>query len=448
MSCSKLSVLIAVVFAMHAQSQPVEPKAGQWKTWVLASGDQMRLPAPPAAAATASELQWLRGFIASGTQGALDQIAYWDSGSPGYRWIEMTITDYVKPIGSSVFATRALGIMGAAIYDATIAAWDTKYAYNRPRPNEVDPTIRPLVSYPNSPSYPSEHAVVAGAASVVLGYLVPSKAQDYVSLAEEAARSRLFAGTQYPSDVLAGLQLGRAIGALMVSRAQADGSDAVWTGSVPTDPGKWRGTNPALPLAGTWKSWVLAPNSQFRSGPPPAFDSAQELAELAEVKNVNRTFDTNRAAFFWQGSAQAVFYDILQKKLFEYEAAANPPRAARAYALAGIAYADASIACWDAKYTYWAIRPFQLDPTVTTLFPTPNHPSYPSAHACQSNSVATVLEALFPNDAQLFADQAIEAGNSRIWAGIHFRSDIVAGAALGQAVANAVLERAKTDGSQ
>src|SRR5260370_3878023 len=189
MSWLEVCVVRAVVFGMCAQSKPVEPKAGQWKTWVLASGDQMRLPAPPAAAATASELQWLRGFIASGTQGALDQIAYWDSGSPGYRWIEMTITDYVKPIGSSVFATRALGIMGAAIYDATIAACDTEYAYNRPRPNEVDPTIRPLVSYPNSPSYPSEHAVVAGEASGLLGYPAPSKAQAYVSLAEEPARS-------------------------------------------------------------------------------------------------------------------------------------------------------------------------------------------------------------------------------------------------------------------
>jgi len=59
-----------------------------------------------------------------------------------------------------------------------------------------------------------------------------------------------------------------------------------------------------------------------------------------------------------------------------------------------------------------------------------------------------VLGYLFPRDADFFSAQAQEAGFSRLWAGIHFRSDIEAGLAIGRAVAQKVIERARNDGSQ
>jgi membrane-associated phospholipid phosphatase len=126
----------------------------------------------------------------------------------------------------------------------------------------------------------------------------------------------------------------------------------------------------------------------------------------------------------------------------------NPPRAARAYAIQSITGYDSMVACWDGKYTYWAIRPFQLDATTKTLFTTPNHPSYPSAHACVSGGNAGALSYLFPQDAASFQAQATEAAESRIWSGIHFRSDINAGLALAQKVTQAVVDRVQQDGSQ
>ena len=77
-----------------------------------------------------------------------------------------------------------------------------------------------------------------------------------------------------------------------------------------------------------------------------------------------------------------------------------------------------------------------------------NHPSYPAAHACGSSASATVLAYLFPRDAPDLNARAAEAGESRIWAGIHYRSDTDAGLALGRSVAGLVIERAKSDGSQ
>ncbi len=126
----------------------------------------------------------------------------------------------------------------------------------------------------------------------------------------------------------------------------------------------------------------------------------------------------------------------------------NPPLAARAYALLNIATHDALTACWDAKYTYWDMRPFQLDPEFSPLFTTPNHPSYPSAHSCLSTAAANTLAYLFPPNAADVIALAHEAGQARVWGGIHFRSDIVAGEALGKSVADAVIARAMMDDIQ
>jgi membrane-associated phospholipid phosphatase len=121
--------------------------------------------------------------------------------------------------------------------------------------------------------------------------------------------------------------------------------------------------------------------------------------------------------------------------------------APRAYALQNIATIDAGIAGWDSKYIYWAIRPYQLDPDVKPLFMV-NHPSYPAAHGFNTTAEATILGYLFPRDAVALDALAAEAAESRVWAGIHYRSDIVAGRALGRVVAEKVIARARQDGSQ
>ncbi len=93
--------------------------------------------------------------------------------------------------------TRGMALVSVAIYDSTIAAWDSKYAWNRPSPSAMDSSIKPLTTIPNVPAYPSEHAVVGGGASVVMAYLFPAMAETYTDLAEEAARSRVFAGAAF-----------------------------------------------------------------------------------------------------------------------------------------------------------------------------------------------------------------------------------------------------------
>lgn len=429
----------------------VEPKAGSWQTWVLKSNNEIRPAAPPNKAATEQEIKDLQKLATQRDAKTLSQIAFWDAGSPSYRWQDIALAAVVKNSAttSPPRAVRMLALMNVAIYDAMVAAWDAKSAYNRPHPSQFDPKLTAIVAVPNSPSYPSEHAVAAGAAAAVLSYIYPDDAKMFDELAQQAGQSRLLAGVQYPSDVSAGLELGRAVAAKVIARAKADGSDAKWTGTIPKGPGYWNGENPLEPLAGTWKTWVLKSGDQFRPPAPPAYDSPQKLAELAEIKTFTRTFATNAKAMFYQtpDGVHYIFYNNASLRIYEHHLDQNPPRAARVYALMSVVRADAAIACFDAKYAYWAIRPFQLDKTVTTLFPTPNHPSYPGAHGCFSGAIARMLEYLFPDEAKFIHDKADEAALSRMWAGIHFRSDNDAGLKLGRQVADLVIERAKKDGS-
>jgi membrane-associated phospholipid phosphatase len=109
--------------------------------------------------------------------------------------------------------------------------------------------------------------------------------------------------------------------------------------------------------------------------------------------------------------------------------------AARIMFLASASSFDASIGCFDAKYHYWFIRPPQADPGIVTVFPTPPHPSYPSAHSCVSGAMTGVLMGIFPDARAQLEAAAQEASLSRLYAGIHYRFDMVAGLALGRNIA-------------
>ncbi|MEZ4619090.1 MAG: phosphatase PAP2 family protein [Caldilineaceae bacterium] len=302
------------------------------------------------------------------------------------------------------------------------------------------------MSSPNSPSYPAEHAVVAGAASAVLAYLLPDEADQFTAKAEEAAHAQLLAGTHYPSDVEAGLALGRAVAEKVIERAQNDGADAEWTGEVPTGPGDWiMGDAIFMPMAGTWQTWLLDSNDQLRPPPPPTYDSPERAAELAEIKSYPRTLASNAAGFYWQSAAgnKNHWFEATHRLLFESEMDENPPLAALIYATVSVGIHDAFVACFDGKYTYWTIRPSQLDPEIVPLFPNPPHPSYPAAHACNSGAGSTVLASFFPANSEALLAVGQEGGQSRLWAGIHYQSDIDEGLKIGKATGEMAFEHAQ-----
>ncbi len=174
------------------------------------------------------------------------------------------------------------------------------------------------------------------------------------------------------------------------------------------------------------------------------------LAETAIVRTFPRTFVTNYKAFYWQSPEGLNIwpYRYADKWIFEDRLDLNPPRVARAYALIAAVMFDAFIASQDGKFAYWYIRPHQLDPAIIPLFPVPPFPSYPSNHSTFSAARSEILAYLFPTRADFVRALGKEAGDSRIWAGIHFPMDNVAGVQLGKSVAQVFISRAQSDGSQ
>ena len=66
-----------------------------------------------------------------------------------------------------------------------------------------------------------------------------------------------------------------------------------WEGAIPNEPGKWTGPAAVNAEESLWKPWLLSSPGQLRPGPPPAADSPEMAAELAEVKDFLRTPRTN-----------------------------------------------------------------------------------------------------------------------------------------------------------
>lgn len=448
--------LFAACFAaaglVHAQPATFP---GDWKTWVISSAADHAVAPPPGAHETQEELQWLRAVTAQNNPQIAEQIRYWDSGPPSYRWMEMIVKRQSagQPVGT--YFVRSYTYVSLAVYDATIAVWNAKRAYQRQRPSLADPQIRPAVPVPSSPSYPSDYAATAAAAAAVMAYLVPAEAAHFQTMAEEAAKSRLYAGVEYPSDYFAGWELGRRVAEQVIAKARMDGSDIPFTGAVPTGPCRWTGTNPGNASAANWKPLLLTSPSEFRPAPPPACDSAEVTAELAVIRNFPRSpttanLNTNAKALYWQ-TPEGVFpwaYAVMNRWVLEDKLDMDPPAAARAYALLGAVGYDAFIASQDGKFAYWYPRPSQLDTSLTLLFPPPNFPSYPSNHSTFSTARAEVMAYLFPNRAHEILAMGKEAGDSRIWAGIHFPMDNEAGVTLGHKIAQKFIAWAANDGSR
>src|SRR5688500_1379448 len=199
-------ILLIVIFSTHQSQAQIEPAAGNWKTWFIASGKDHRLSSPPSYKdEIAAVINAQKNIDSTGRQ----QIQYWNAGEPGYRWQEMI--NKLWMIDTNYFGVLSNMLLGTSVYDATIAAWDTKYAYKRPRPFATDHRIKALVLKPESPSYPCEYSVAAGAASTIIAHFFPAMADSVNRLAKQVMAAQVAAGVAFPSDTRAGFELGKKI---------------------------------------------------------------------------------------------------------------------------------------------------------------------------------------------------------------------------------------------
>jgi hypothetical protein len=156
----------------------------------------------------------------------------------------------------------------------------------------------------------------------------------------------------------------------------------------------------------------------------------------------SRTYEQIGIARYWEnltGAFTAGVWNELARNAIAAHGLSEA-ESARVLALMHMAGFDALLACHESKYVYWVPRPTQLDPQIQLAIAAPNHPSYPSNHACISGAMALVLDAKFPDQRGRYAAMGRQAGESRIYAGIHYRIDVDEGLTIAQKVAAKALE--------
>jgi hypothetical protein len=245
-----------------------------------------------------------------------------------------------------------------------------------------------------------------------------------------------------------------------------------------TEPGVYQITTPGPPQpvntgARSWRPFAMRNASQFRPGPPPPLTSVRYARDLNETKEFGEIGSTARSA---HDSETAQFF--IEQSPFSLNRVARDEVAtdgrdllshARLFALLNVAFADSVTAVFDAKYTYLLWRPVtairgadlddnrrtEADAGWTPFLATPPHPEYPAAHGSVTVAGTRVLTRYFgphhgfdvssPNAPGVtrhyvsFNAFAEDAGEARIFGGMHYRNSIEVGQRQGKQVANWIL---------
>jgi PAP2 superfamily len=471
--------------------------AGNWRMLVL-TGPQQIAVAPPAD--TGSDAYKAELAVVKTAQGQLTDaqratIEYW-SGGAVLRWnqilremvarynlppapradgtyifpdSENPFADPEFPFSNPPYAARAYSYVTVAQSEALKSAWSYMYQYNRPSPARVDSGVQSLMSATDLPAYPSYDAVVSGVSADMLKLLFPAAVEEITLKAGDERNAALWSGRAAPSDIAAGLALGKAVAVVFTARAAGDGMrnaigtkaqwDAFATATKAKGEQPWTSLDtparpPMLPFFGQVKAWAMTPTDIVaeRPVPPPSTSSQQMKNELAEVKSYSDGATREQVAIANKWSDGAGTYtppghwnDIAAEHV--RDAHWSEVRAARAFALLNMSLQDAAVGCWETKYFYFNPRPTTMDPTAKTAIGIPNFPAYTSGHSTFSGAAAEVLSYLFPASASEFAAARDEASISRLYGSIHFRSDIEVGKDHGKRIAGYTLKLAREDGA-
>ncbi len=211
------------------------PGWGGVKTWILLAGDDFVLPPAPAYAGA----QWLAlvqevyDVSQSLTPERIFSANFWADGpgtaTPPGHWNQIAVDLGTLEALNECRMARMLALLNTAQADAFVACWWNKYHHDLVRPiTEVrlrhDANWTSLVGTPPFPAYPSGHSSTSGAASQILAWLFPSWSIELTFMGTDAMNSRLYGGIHYAIDNNGGMDLGRSIANLAITRASADGS--------------------------------------------------------------------------------------------------------------------------------------------------------------------------------------------------------------------------------
>ena len=362
---------------------------------------------------------------------------------------------------ATIMPVRSYAIMHAAMFDAV---------------NSVDGNHTPyLTDVPGSENASMEAAAAQAAHDVLVG-LYPTRAAVF--------DAELIASLQGIVDHRAqqGIRVGKIVAEQMLAARASDG----WTVTpppyvLPGTVGNWQPAPPAN-AAATFTHYPsvipfgIKSATQFAPNAPPALTSAQYAADLNEVKELGalnsttRTADQTQVARLWANVGTPTNFLLVWNNVARTVSAARNltiAEKARLFALTNIALHDSLQTTFASKFQHGLWRPVTAirrahedgnadttaDPEWLSLIPNPPYPSYAGNMAGIGTSQATILALFFGRDDIRFehtwagaggatrsytgfSNMAEESARARVYGGIHFTFDNVAGQSVGRNVAN------------
>ena len=366
---------------------------------------------------------------------------------------------------ATIMQVRSYAIMHAAMFDAV---------------NSIDGTYTPyLTEVPGTVNASIEAAAAQAAHDVLVGLYPTRKAVFDAELANSLLGIEENRAQQ-------GIRVGQIVAERMLAARANDGWNvAPPVYSLPATPGNWQPT----PTTNTPATFTHYPSvipfgiksaSQFMPAPPPAMTSAQYAADLEEVKQLGalnsaiRTADQTKVAQLWTGvntPTNFLFVWNNVARTVAVERQSSTVEKARLFALINIALHDALQVTFASKFNYGLWRPVTAirratedgnasttaDTEWSSLIAAPPYPSYAGNMAAIGTSQATILALFFGRDDIRFQHtwegaggatrsyagfnaMANEQERARVYGGIHFTFDNVAGQSVGRNVANYVFQ--------
>jgi hypothetical protein len=394
------------------------------------------------------------------------------------KWNEIAVSAAAAGGQNPIQQTRTVAMVQAAVHDALNAIQPRYAAY-----------------YFEGPGLAGAHpaaAIAAASRSVLMevfpAFGTPSQRAEAIALVDETYRNAL---NDVPDGKAKqdGVAMGQAAGEAMLALRKDDGATRGAAYTTVNAPGRWRPTpNPDPPnptikdpklapgmAASTLPGWgnvtpftLLSASQYWLPGPPP-LTSAQYTRDFNEVKTLGgqistaRTADQTEIARFWFEGPGA-WYRVA--RAVSESRGLNEWDSARVIALASLAMADSYIAGFKIRYVYDFWRPVTAireaavdgndatapDPQWNSLQNTPPVSDYPSTQSLFSGAAAAALAFALGTDQVGFtitsgapfanikrsytslSQAARESADSRVYAGIHFRSACEDGLALGHKI--------------
>jgi hypothetical protein len=332
-----------------------------------------------------------------------------------------------------------------------------------------------------SPHASAKAAAIEAAYKVLSTYFTDPASQATLA----ADRTQSLASIPNNQGKLDGIAVGDAAAQAMIALRANDGSSPPqFKIPGPALPGEWQAT-PSCPIVngiavgiafqwGNITPFGIRDASDFLLSPPPALTGKRyartykEVMTVGSIDSTERPLDRANAALFYAAESPTQAFNQAARQVAEQQQRSLSENA-RALALINMAINDSLVASFFNKYHYNFWRPetaihagdtdgnrkTEADPDWAPFIATPCFPSYPSNHGSAANAAAAVMRRLYGKGGHWitltnptvpaivlhyisFGEITDDISDARVFGGIHYRTDQVAGAVLGRAVGRAV----------